>query len=397
MSRTVSAAPSAPLVQADAEAAAEAKRRRSRATALVLTSALGAAMALALGLALAQVVAEPMPLFVMLGAAWVALVLGRVLWYIDLPAGYGGVWAELGMGAAAGLATMGTLNSFFTDGPGWPATPWYALGAGFAWGAYRGHGPILRRIRALDEPPRLLGGVLDPREGGALALLVAGYAAFGFAAYRVFLALAGLIPQSAKFGMLAIALYGVHGARLLLRFAAHDAGPAKGGFVGWFKANLLRNALVVLLLVGYATYRGELSEVVPYFPLVEFALGMAVFGAVIARLRHVLRRERTDHATNSDARPHEQRVEPLTEGEYEAVARPVSRFLETGRGIVEYQAVIRETSRLKDHEAERALEPARRYQAPLEPPPMRTSAAPPSASASAIHGKRWARAWSCVR
>lgn len=351
-------------------APAPAPPAKGRAIALGLTSALGAVMAVAIGAVAAQFLAEPTPFFVMLGAAWAALTLGRVLWVVDLPAGYGGVWAELGMGAAAGLAGMGALNAFFDGGPGWPATPWWALAAGIAWGVYRAHAPVLRRIREQGAPPRLVGGILDPREMGALLLLVAGYALLGLAAHRLFSAFAGIVPQSGKVLGIGLAVYALYGAKLLLKFAAHDSGPVEGGFVAWFKANLLRNALVVVVLVAYATYRSDLARVVPYFPLVEFGLGMAVFGAVLARLRWRLQRERTDVATASDARPHVQRVDPITEGEYESVARPLSRFLESGRGLAEYETTLRETARLDARDAQRTLDPLRRYAAPIEEPPL---------------------------
>lgn len=344
---------------------------RGRAMGLGLTAGIGAAVAIGLGAIAAEFLADATSLFIMLGAAWVALTLGRVLWYADLPARYGGVGAEVGLGLAAGLAGMGALHAFFDGGPGWPATPWWALGGGLGWGIMRAHAPVLRRLRDDKAPARRIGGVLDPREGGALALLVAGFALLGIGGSHVLGAITPLLPAAMRPGAVAIALYAIYGASQLLKFAAHDAAPpAQAGFVAWFKANLLRNAIIVLVLAAYVAYRDDLAANVPSFPLVEFGLGMVVFGAVVARLRWRLRRERTDAATASEARPHEQRVEPLTEGEYEAVARPLTRFLETGRGLAEYETTLRETARLDAGSARLTLDAVRRYRAPIETPPL---------------------------
>lgn len=341
------------------------RRTRARLVGLVLTSAFGAVVAIALGAFGAQFVQDPFPLFITLGLAWLALTGGRALWYLDVPRGLGGVPAEISLGVALGLVGMGVLNAFLVEGP-----VFAALAAGLGFGLHRAHAPLMAANRAKGAAPRLIGGILDPRELGALALLVVGYAMLGFGAHRVFVALSGLVPDAQKAVSIGIALYVLYGVKLLLKFAAHDAAPVEGGFVAWFKANLLRNAIIALVLVAYAVYRNDLAGTVPYFPLVEFGLGLAVFGAMLARLRWRLKRERTDHAAASDARPHVQRVDPLTEGEYEAVARPVTRFLETGRGVREYETVVRETARLDTPEASEALDPVRRYRSPPEEPPL---------------------------
>lgn len=347
-------------------AAPAASRSRARLTAFLLTSAFAAVAAVVAGVFVSQFIEDTRTVYVLLGAAWAVLSFGFLAWYVDIPEGHGRVYAELGFGLAAGIVGAAFLTSLVDDA----TAPWWSVAAGAGFGLARAHAPILQFQRAKDEPPQRIGGILDVREIGALVVLVTGYALLGVAALRIFDLFRGIIPDAQQALTIGIATYALYGARLLLRFASHDANVAGAGFLAWFKANLLRNGIIVLLLVAYYAYRENLAEIVPFFPLVEFGLGMALFGALLARLRWALKNSSTEHASASDARPHTPRIETITEGEYEALARPVSRFIETGRGPRDYEAAIRETARLDGHESQRILDPVRRYRAQHEDPPL---------------------------
>lgn len=303
-------------------------------------------------------------------ATWAAYSIGRGLAHWDFPKGYGAALRQVLLGVAAGFLATTLLNAVFLEGPGWPATPWWAFAAGVGWGCYRSHKPVLERVRETPAPEASrLGGVLDRRELGALALLVVPYLFTGFALYQVFAAFSPLIPGAGRGLTIGIALFALHGARLLLAFASHETASA-GGFVGWFKENLLRNAIAALVLVAYAVFRADLSRSLPFFPLVEFGLGMAVFAFVLARLRARLKRDRTELASASGARPHAQRVDTLSESDYDSVSRPVAAFIESGRGVGDYIVAVREAARLDPAAEEAVLGHVRDYRQPPEPPAL---------------------------
>ncbi|HEX2021396.1 MAG TPA: hypothetical protein VHH36_01680 [Candidatus Thermoplasmatota archaeon] len=341
-----------------------AEARRSMLVGLVAPVLLAALVAAAIGALVGQVLVDPATLRVSLVVAWAIFAAGRAFAFVDKPKGVGGVVGEVATGVALGVAAAAVLSSFFDLETHW------ALLAGTGLGIARAHKPLMRRVRDAGPRDRLVLGFLDPREGVALGVLLAGYALLGVSLWRLHADFGRFLPESGKLLAIGGALYALYGAKLLLGFASHDAAAREAGFVAWLRANLLRNAIVLVLLVAYVAYRDDLAGSVPFYPLIEFALGMAVFGFVLARLRSRLRRDRAEHATASVARPHRQRVDTLTEGEYEAVSRPVSRFLETGRGLADYEATVREAARLDGPQADAALAPIRAWREPPESPPL---------------------------
>lgn len=323
-----------------------AAKKPTLAGAVVVPTLAAALVALVLGVALGSVVVDARLLDASLVAAWAFYAVGRGLLFWDVPKGAGAALQRVATGAAVGFVGLGFLVALFEDGPGWPYTPLWALGLGLGVGVSRAHKPLLERARGREAEGRLW-GVFDRRELVALAVLLAGYAFAGLALWRLFLAFSPLIPAAGKALTLGLALYALHGARLLLAFASHESAAPGGGFLAWSKANLLRNAIVVLLLVAYAAYRDDLAGGLPFFPFLEFGLGLAVFAFLLARLRSRIGREATDRATASDARAHRQKVETLAEPEYDAVAVPLARFIETGRGQREYVETLRATAGLQ--------------------------------------------------
>lgn len=330
---------------------------------VALPSLAAGLVAFLLGAFLGTFVVDVGPLRVSLVAAWAFYSVGRGLRHWDVPKDAGAALQHVATGGALGLAGMGVLLALFADGPGWPYTPLWALALGFGFGVSRSHKPLLKRARERESQGRLW-GVFDRRELAALGILLFGYAVVGLALWRLFLAFSGVIPEAGKALSIGLALYALHGARLLLGFASHESGSQGAGFVGWFKANLLRNAIVVMLLVAYAVYRDDLSVSLPFFPFLEFALGMAVFTFLLARLRSRISRESTDRATASDAQPHRQKVQTLAEPEYDAVAGPVSRFIETGRGQREYVDTVRALAMLPPAQADPLLAPVAAHREP---------------------------------
>lgn len=348
-------------------ATAPAAARPGPTRALAVPIVLATLLAVALGAFSGGFLVDEGPFVLALVMGWAVYCIGRGLLHWDVPRGGGAALQRVSAGAAGGIALVGFLNALLESGPGWPMTPWWALALGVSVGVYRAHRPLLQVARERPAQGRLW-GLFDRRELQALLVLVAGYALAGFAAHRLFSAFSAFIPSAGQALTLGLVAYALNGARLLLAFASHDEAAPGGGFLAWFKANLLRNALVVVVLVAYGMYRDDLARGVPFFPLVEFGLGVAVFAFVLARLRAHLGKGATGASTTSEARDHRQKVETLSEPEYEAVAGAVSRFVETGRGQREYVETLRATAGLDEREAEALLAPARTHaEPPAEP------------------------------
>ena len=348
-----------------AQPAAEAKPNAVRTLGVPIVAA--TLVAVGIGVFGSGFLADPAPLVLGLCMAWALYAAGRGLLHWDVPRGNGAALQRVAAGGAVGLLLVGFLNALLEGGPGWPATPWWAFGLALSVGVWRAHRPMLKAAR--DKPAQgRLWGVFDRRELVALAVLVLGYAFAGLAAYRLFSAFGAAIPSAGKALTLGIVAYALYGARLLLAFASHDEATPGSGFVAWFKANLLRNALVAVVLVAYAVYRGDLARAVPSFPLVEFGLGVAVFAFVLARLRAHLRKGAADAPTTSDARDHRQKVDTLSEPDYDAVAGAVARFVETGRGQAEYLATVQHAAGLDEEQADFLLSPVRAHREPPAEP-----------------------------
>lgn len=347
---------------------ADAKPGFGRAV-LLPTLLVGAGLGV-LGLFLSTFLGDRGALTTGLIAAWVAYSAGRALGHADRPQGFGAFLQLLLAGTALGFVGATVLNALFLEGPGWPWTPWWVLMGGFGIGLYRAHKALLRQARATEaDAPRWL-GVFHPKDIQALAVLMGGYALVGLAGLLVLRAFSGLIPGMGQFVTIAVAIYALHGARLLLGFASEERAQRGKGALGWIKANALQNAIVVLVLIAYLVFRDDLARSVPFYPLVEFGLGIAVFSFVLARLRSRLRRDGSILATASEARDHERILSELREADYDEVARPVTRFIESGLGANEYANTVRASAGLDDAATERALAPLRAHREPLRPPPI---------------------------
>lgn len=331
---------------------------------VVLPSALAAAGFGVFGLFLSTFLGDRRALLIGLGAAWLSFTLGRVLQHVDRPRGYGESARHLLTGASFGFAGFAFLNAVFLRGPGWPWTPWWALGAGFGFGLSRAHAPLLRHGHERGDAPRWL-GVLHPKDLEALVVLATGYVLLGVCGFFILRAFGRAFGGSGQLLALAMAAYALHGARLLLRFASEERAGAGKGVVHFLKANALQLGIVALLLVAYAVFRERLSVAVPHFPLIEYGLGIALFGFVLARLRSRLRRDGSALATASEARDHARVVAQLREADHDAVARPVTRFIESGHGKSEYADALLHA--LPEDDARRAAAAAA-LQSHREPP-----------------------------
>ncbi|HUR68020.1 MAG TPA: hypothetical protein VM370_02155 [Candidatus Thermoplasmatota archaeon] len=309
---------------------------KSLGRAVILPSTLLGAGYGVLGLFLSTFLGDKGALAFGLGCGWIAFTAGRALAFYDVPKGRGTFLRHILTGVAFGFAGVAFLTAVFKQGPGWPWTPWWILLAGFGWGLHRSHKALLADARRIpDDAPRVW-GLFARKDLEALAVLVLGYGILGLAAFLVFGAFAGFIPGAGKMLTIAIAVYALQGARHLLAFASEDRGSPTKGLVGWLKANALQAAILVLVLVSYAAFRDQLAATMPFFPLVEFGLGVAIFGFVLARLRARIQKEGAPLATASTARDHERVITELREADYDAVARPVTRFVESGIGAPEY-------------------------------------------------------------
>ena len=324
----------------------------SLARAVVTPAAVAAAIFGALGLFLSTFLGDTRALAVGLVAGWLAYGLGRLAEHLDLPRGHGAVARQALLGLAIGLGGFAVLNGLFRLGPGWPWTPWAAVAAGLGHGLTRAHRPLLAQ----------------GKHARALVLLLVGLAVLGLAGAYLLRTLLGFLPG----GLHAIvgALYVLHAARLLLAVAAEERVPVGKGAIAWLKANALQNAIVVLLLVAYLAFRAPLAATMPYFALVEYGFGVALFAFVLARLRGRLRREGSALPTASDARDHQRAVAELREPEHDAIARPVTRFVESGHAAHEYAAAL--ASALPESDPRRAMlaERLSQHREPPRPPPL---------------------------
>lgn len=330
------------------------------ARSVIVPSVVAAAVFGVLGLFFSTFLADSGTLLLGFGLAWVSFTAGRVLAHLDQPRGYGLFARHLLTGLSFGFAGFAFLRGVFLQGP----AVWAIVG-GFGFGLTRAHRALLKDAREKDAAaPRWL-GLFHPKDVQALVALLAGYAILGLAGFNVLRAIFGFVPGGGQMLAVAAVAYALHGARLLLKFASEDRSTAQGGVVGWIKANALQNAIVVLILVAYAIFRGRLVGSIPFFPLVEFGLGMAVFGFVLARLRAKLRKDGSLLATASEARDHERVVSEIREPDYDTVARPVTRFIESGLGKDEYAQAL---SQSYGEEDERARSIRVRVMAHREPP-----------------------------
>lgn len=286
-----------------------------------------------------------------MGLGWTAFVAGRVVGWLDRPRAYAATLRSALTGAGVGLGFFGFLHAMFADGPGWPYTPYWAILVGAGAGLARGHAPLVRA-----------------RKWQALAALLAGVAATGVGGFLLYRAILAPFLGGQLLALIG-AVYALWALRLLLAFAGEESDGAPG-LVGWLKANMLQNAIVVLVLAGYLVFRRDLARALLFFPLIEFGLGVAIFGFVLARLRSRVKREATELASASRARPHEQRVHELREGEYDVVAAPVTRFVESGLGAAEYAATLRAAAALDDARAARALAPLAAHREPPRAPAL---------------------------
>lgn len=306
----------------------------SLARGVVLPSALAAAALGVLGLFLSQFLRDEATLAVGLVLAWASFTAGRALAHLDRPRGYGLFARHVLTGLAVGFAGIALVRGVFIVGP----APWVLLG-GLGFGLTRAHRALLREARA-DDGRRWL-RVFRPKDVQALIVLAVGYATLGLAGHMVLRSILGFVPGGGQILAIVTAVYALHGVRLLLAYAAEERASAEGNAVAWLKANALQAGIVAILLVAYAVFRARLAGAVPFFPLVEFGLGIAVFGFVLAKLRARLRKDGTLLATASEARDHEPVLAEIREPDYDVVARPVVRFIESGLGRDEYaQAVL---------------------------------------------------------
>lgn len=350
---------------------------------VVVPSALAAAGFGVLGLFLATFLGDRRALLIGLGAGWVAYATGRILQHVDRPRGYGASARLLLVGASLGFAGFAFLNAVFMEGPGWPFTPWWALGAGFGFGLYRAHAPLLRRGQERADAPRWL-GVFHPKDLEALGVLAAGYTLLGVSGFMVLRAFGQALGGSGQLLGIATAAYGLHGARLLLGFASEERAGAGRGAVHWLKANALQLAIVALLLVAYALFRDDLAASLPFYALVEYGLGIALFAFVLARLRSRLRRDGSEHATASEARDHTRVVAELREAEHDAVARPVTRFVESGHGKAEYADALLQALPESDPRRAAAAQALQAHREPPRAPPLALSWALAAGGAGAL-------------
>lgn len=166
------------------------------------------------------------------------------------------------------------------------------------------------------------------------------------------------------------ALYALYALRLLLNLAAMGARDSGPGFLGWIRAQWFSVAVVAALLAGYVGFRGDLAEHVPFFPLLEFALGMTVFGFALAHLRHRVRAGLAERPVGSERRAHAPRLDVATETDYEGARRPLAAFVETGRGGPDYVSAVRAYARLDPARAADVLAPVAAYRRPHRLPAL---------------------------
>lgn len=262
--------------------------------------------------------------------------LARVVYYLRQPATFYPVIVGVLRGGGFAVAAVFALLEFVTDGPGMPLTAWQL-------GLFIVCFSVLRQAKTLVKGPGLpiLITLLTAIGAGAWG---------GFNAYRN---LFGWLPGAGQLLWLAALGYGMVSLRALLAFASEDEAGKGAGWAEWLRANFWRNLVFVGLLVAYLAFRDNLAASIRMFPIIEFTLGLGVLGFVLTRVRGRIRASLTEKPTAAEWKPHEQRVERVSEPEHDRVHDVVGAFLTTGARREEYAELLAKAARA-DGDAARA-------------------------------------------
>jgi hypothetical protein len=234
-----------------------------------------------------------------------------------------------------GVGVVLVVENFVAGGAGMPVSA-YELGAFVACVNF------LSRHQAIIRGPGL--PILVTLVGAMVVGAFAGYEAYTYLGLGLLdaIPLVGplLVAFAGKLLFLFALSYGLLCLRVLLGFAGQEEKTDGTGILDWLRANFWRNLVLVALLGGYLVFRDQLAAIVPDFPIVEFVLGLALFGAIVSRARSRLRSSLAERPVSADWRPHEQKIERLSEEDFDSVHSVVGSFLAEGQRKREYAELV---------------------------------------------------------
>ncbi|MHB8584926.1 MAG: hypothetical protein ACYDDF_03705 [Thermoplasmatota archaeon] len=270
----------------------------------------------------------------------------RVLYYFKVPKRLYNLPVAFVRGLAWGALAVLALLNFIPSGPGMPNSA-YELGLFITCVAY------LSRYHAIVKGP-------------GLPVLISIVAAIGLGAWAGYNAYTFLIaslplPYTGQLLYLAAVIYAVFALRVILAFTGEDESQKDATVFDWLRANFWRNFVLVVILGAYLAFRDQIAAVVPDFPVVEFMIGLAVFGAVVARARSRLRATLSEGPVTANWKPHEQRIERLAEPEFDQVNGVIGDFLQNGKRKGEYAKVVAQAAHLDGPDADQFVAPVLRH------------------------------------
>lgn len=303
---------------------------------------------LAVGIAAGGYLATTGKMLVLAGvaAAVACRIAARFVFYFRKPAKFFPVVVGVIRGAGFGFLGVLTLLEFVPDGPGMPLSAWQL-------GLFILCFSVIRQAKTLVKGPGLpiLATLLLAMGGGAWG---------GYNAYRY---LIGSLPLPFTGQLLWLAAVGYLAAcvRALLAFAGEDEAGKGASWADWARANFWRNLVFVGLLIAYLVFRDDIAYYVPFFPIIEFSLGMMVLGFVLTRVRTRIRATLTEAPTAADWKRHVQRVERVSEAEHDQVHEVLGAFLTTGARRDEYADVFTKAARVEGDAAKSLVLPVSEF------------------------------------
>lgn len=125
-----------------------------------------------------------------------------------------------------------------------------------------------------------------------------------------------------------------------------------------------RNLAVVLPLATYLAYRAHLEENVRHLSIYEWALGLALLGYLLQRVKAWFKAGAQDEAATSRAKRHVQVVSPLYEPRFANWDRAIQSFVERGENRARYETLWEEALKatgLDEAQVARTLGELREY------------------------------------
>lgn len=237
----------------------------------------------------------------------------------------------IGRSAAVGLIAYSAIASFVPFYRGREDLAFYTGLAVLAIGFTHQHARLLKDPRILARWTALAIAV-----SGLVLVYLAGNAALDAGTL-------GLLPPALKYA--GAAIFASYALRVLLQhLSAHVVEPKGGGWMAGFLAHAPAIMVVGAIVGSYLAFREDVNAAIPFLPLWEFGLGIALMSALIARGRNRLKATLTEAPIASRARTHRVRVDAYPDAAFRDVARVLGDYLASGRGRRAYRDTLQKVA-----------------------------------------------------